>query len=422
MGCYIIKGGNRLSGEVNISGSKNAVLPILAGATVQKETTITNIPFLSDVANTLEIMNKLGVKIKSEGNTITTSSNIISTEIDKELNSKMRSSILFLGALLGKYGECTIYQPGGCQLGNRPINLHIWAMEQMGANICYDNDKIICKGKLKGTELTLPIPSVGVTENIILASINAKGTTIINNCAKEPEIDDLIKYLNSCGHNIKKEKNVITIEESSNEKYNNHKIMGDRIEAGTFMAMAAITSGELFIKNIDPNNMWNIISIFKKIGCIIKTENNSIYIDAPEKLYSIPQIITKPYSGFPTDMQPQMTALLSIANGTSRIKETLFSARNKHIPELNKMGANITMLNDSFFEIKGVNKLIGNEVFAKDLRGGAGLIIAGLGAEGESKVWGSEYVERGYEGICSKIELIGGEIERENREWIISNK
>lgn len=410
MGCYIVKGGNRLSGEVNISGSKNAVLPILAGATVQKETTITNIPFLSDVANTLEIMDKLGVKIKAEGNTISTSANINSTVIDKELSSRMRSSILFLGALLGKYGECTIYQPGGCQLGKRPIDLHIWAMKQMGANICYDNDKIICKGRLKGTELTLPTISVGVTENIILAAINARGTTIINNYAKEPEIDDLIKYLNGCGHNIKKEKNVIIIEESNKEKYNNYSVMSDRIEAGTFMAMASVTGGEIFLKNIEPNNMWNIISTFKKIGCIIKTENNSIYIDAPEKLYSIPQITTKPYPGFPTDMQPQITTVLCKAKGTSRIKETLFSARNKHIPELNKMGADITMLNDSFFEIKGNKNLIGNEVFAKDLRGGAGLIIAGLGADGESKIWGSEYVERGYEGICSKIELIGGEI------------
>lgn len=413
MGCYNIKGGNRLSGEVHISGGKNAVLPILAAAVTQDETTIKNVPFLSDVANTLEIMKGLGIEIKAEGNTITAVNKLNTTVIDKNLSSKMRSSILFLGAILGKYGNATIYQPGGCELGKRPVDLHIWAMEKLGAEINKKEDRIICKGKLKGAEITLPFVSVGVTENIILAGINAKGTTVIKNCAKEPEIDDLIKYLNNCGSIIKRKGNTIIIEESHSKIYNEHSITGDRIEAGTFMAMAAVTGGELFIRNINYRDLSTVIAVFKKIGCIIKTENDSIYIDAPNRLYSIPKLITKPYPYFPTDMQPQIMAVLAKSEGKSVVKENLFSARNKHIPELNKMGADIKLIDDTLFQINGVNSLKGCEVWAKDLRGGACLIVSALGAEGESKVWGSEHIERGYEGICSKIALVGGEIEKQ---------
>lgn len=412
MSCYIIEGGNRLSGEVQISGAKNAVLPILAAAATQRETTIKNIPFLSDVSNTLRILKKLGVQIKSEGSTVTAINSINTTVLDKELSQRMRSSVLFLGALLGRFGEVTISEPGGCQLGSRPIELHLWAMEQLGAEIVKNGDKIFCKGKLKGKEIELPIISVGVTENIILAAINAKGTTIIKNAAREPEIDDLIAYLNRCGSKIRREKNTIIIEESNVESYCDYSVMSDRIEAGTYIAMAASTGGELFINNVNPSNIGIIIPIFEKTGCIIKTYKDKIYVDAPERLYSLPKIITKPYPYFPTDMQPQIMAVLSKSEGKCVVKETLFSARNKHIPELNKMGAHIKIMDNTTFEIRGADSLQGSEVYAKDLRGGAALLIAALGAVGESRIYGTEHIERGYEALCAKIECVGGNISK----------
>ncbi|MDO4299980.1 MAG: UDP-N-acetylglucosamine 1-carboxyvinyltransferase [Clostridia bacterium] len=410
MSCYIIEGGNRLSGEVQISGAKNAVLPILAAAATQRETTIKNIPFLSDVSNTLQILKKLGMQIKSEGSTVTAINSINTTVLDKELSQRMRSSVLFLGALLGRFGEVTISEPGGCQLGSRPIELHLWAMEQLGAEIVKNDDKIFCKGNLKGKEIELPIISVGVTENIILAAINAKGTTIIKNAAKEPEIDDLIAYLNKCGSKIRREKNTVVIEESNVESYCDYSVMSDRIEAGTYIAMAASTGGELFINNVNPSNIGIIIPIFEKTGCIIKAYKDKIYVDAPERLYSLPKIITKPYPYFPTDMQPQIMAVLSKSEGKCVVKETLFSARNKHIPELNKMGADIKIMDNTTFEIRGVDSLQGSEVYAKDLRGGAALLIAALGAAGESRIYGTEHIERGYEALCAKIECVGGKI------------
>lgn len=410
MSCYIIEGGSRLSGEVQISGAKNAVLPILAAAAARKESKIKNIPFLSDVSNTLRILEKLGLDIKAENNTVTTLNNINSTEPDRDLSRKMRSSVLFLGALLGKYGEVTIYEPGGCQLGQRPIDIHLWAMEQLGAEIKQIDERIICKGKLKGTDITLPIISVGVTENIILAAINAKGTTIINNSAMEPEIDDLIKYLNESGSKITRRNNTIIIEESASDNYCEHSIMPDRIETGTYLGMAAATGGELFIKGAEPDHIKFIISLLEKTGCIIKTNFSTIYIDAPSKLYSIPEVTTRPYPYFPTDMQPQLMAVLARAEGSCIINETLFSARNKHIPELIKMGADIKEITSSQFEVTGVKKLIGAELYAKDLRGGAALVTAALSAEGESRIYGTEHIIRGYEALCAKLTAAGGKI------------
>lgn len=408
MSCYVVKGGNRLSGEVNISGAKNAVLPILAAASIQNETTLKNVPFLSDVSNTLQIIRELGLNVVTENNTVNISGKVTNTIINKFLSQKMRSSILFLGAILGKCQEVTIFEPGGCKLGERPIDLHIWAMEKLGAKITKKDDEIICKGKLKGTQINMPIVSVGVTENIIMAAINAEGITIINNCAKEPEIDDLILYLNECGNNIERKNSTIIITPTKTKNYTTHCIIPDRIEAATFMAMAAATKGELFLKNLNPNHLNSILNLFQKMGCIIKTDIDKIYIETPYKIYSPPNIVTKPYPNFPTDFQPQIMSVLATSQGCCVIKETLFSSRNKHISELKKMGANIEIIDETTFEINGVDLLYGAEVTAKDLRGGAALIISALSAEGESKINGIEHIIRGYENICTKIENIGG--------------
>lgn len=412
MGGYIVEGGNTLSGEVIISGAKNSVLPILAAAAMQRETTVKNIPFLSDVSNTLGILKKLGIIIKAENNTINTLGSLSTTVIDRELSSKMRSSVLFMGALLGKYGEVTVYRPGGCQLGERPIDLHLWAMKSLGAEIAEKGESIVLKGRLKGCEINLPIVSVGVTENIILAAANAKGTTIIRNSAREPEIDDLIAYLNKCGSRIRREKNTIVVEESGISMCAEHSVVPDRIETATYCAMAAATGGELHIKNCNPEHLSIILSVLEKTGCIIKKEKDTIYIAAPKKLYSVNKIVTRPYPYFPTDVQPQIMAVLAKAEGSCVINETLFSARNKHISELNKMGADIEMTDNQNFIVRGVKSLKGADVEARDLRGGAALVIAALGAEGVSRIDGACHIERGYEAICAKVEMIGGRIEK----------
>ena len=412
MGGYIVEGGNTLSCEVIISGAKNSVLPILAAAAMQRETTVKNIPFLSDVSNTLGILKKLGIIIKAENNTINTLGSLSTTVIDRELSSKMRSSVLFMGALLGKYGEVTVYRPGGCQLGERPIDLHLWAMKNLGAEIAEKGESIVLKGRLKGCEINLPIVSVGVTENIILAAANAKGTTIIRNSAREPEIDDLIAYLNKCGSRIRREKNTIVVEESGVSMCAEHSVVPDRIETATYCAMAAATGGELHIKNCNPEHLSIILSVLEKTGCIIKKEKDTIYIAAPKKLYSVNKIVTRPYPYFPTDVQPQIMAVLAKAEGSCVINETLFSARNKHISELNKMGADIEMTDNQNFIVTGVKSLKGADVEARDLRGGAALVIAALGAEGVSRIDGACHIERGYEAICAKVEMIGGRIEK----------
>ncbi len=413
MSCYIIEGGTALSGEVEISGAKNAVLPILAAGTALGEIRLKNVPFLSDVSNTLMIIKKLGKKITAEDGGITISGEAVSLEPDSVLSRKMRSSVLFMGALLGKYGEVSIAEPGGCRLGERPVDVHLWAMERLGAKIKCRGEKIECRGRLRGCEITLPIISVGVTENIILAAINAEGVTVIKNSAREPEIDDLIACLNAQGCRIRRRRDIITVEPVSKLYCREHGIMPDRIEAGTYIAMAAATGGELFLKNTRPECMRKILSVFEKTGCIIKTDKDKIYIDAPSRLCALDEVITMPYPFFPTDMQPQLCAVLSLARGKSVIRETLFSARNKHIPELVKMGADIRCISESIFEIRGRDKLSGTDVEAKDLRGGAALVAAALSAEGISRVEGVEYVERGYESLCAKVGLIGGNIRKE---------
>ncbi len=413
MSCYIIEGGSALSGEVEISGAKNAVLPVLAAGAALGEMRIKNIPFLSDVSNTLMILKKLGKKITMEDGGITISGDVLSTAPDSVLSRKMRSSVLFMGALLGKYGEVSIEEPGGCRLGERPIDVHLWAMERLGAQIRCHGEKIECRGRLKGCEMTLPIVSVGVTENIILAAINAEGATVIKNSAREPEIDDLIACLSAQGCRIRRERDIIVIEPTTELCCREHGIMPDRIEAGTYIAMAAATGGELFLKNAKPECMRKILSVFEKTGCIIKTDKDKIYIDAPSRLCAVDEVVTMPYPLFPTDMQPQLCAVLSLARGKSVIRETLFSARNKHIPELVKMGADITCLSESVFEIRGREGLSGADVEAMDLRGGAALVVAALSAEGISRVKGVEYIERGYESLCAKVSLIGGNIRKE---------
>jgi UDP-N-acetylglucosamine 1-carboxyvinyltransferase len=410
---YVICGGERLSGQVKISGAKNAVLPILAGTLMTKNAVLKNVPNLSDVSYTVEILENLGMNITIENDKMNIiNSGIVNTVLPTELCSKMRSSILLMGGMLASAGEVTIPYPGGCSLGSRPIDIHLKAVEKMGVEIAESSKGIYCKVRnLQGAKIKLPFPSVGATENIMLLGTLAKGVTIIENPAKEPEIVDLQLFLNKAGGNIcGAGTNRIYIEGVKKLDWCEHTIIPDRIETGTFMTMAVATGGELFIESTEPKHLSATIDIVKKTGAVIKINKNSLYIDAPEKINAIEKIATNVYPKLPTDMQAEIMAMVLKAKGKSYISENIFNGRNKHIPEMNKMGANITQIDSRHFEVNGVDNLVGTEVEATDLRGGAGLIIAGLSAEGETTIKNISHIERGYDKFDEKIQAIGGKI------------
>ncbi|WP_250278324.1 UDP-N-acetylglucosamine 1-carboxyvinyltransferase [[Clostridium] colinum] len=414
MGKYIIQGKNKLNGQIFVNGAKNAVLPILASTVLNGGISILkNVPMLLDTFVAIDILKDLGCEVSYGENTvIVNSKNMDKTNVKEDLVKKMRSSIIFLGAIIARFKEASICYPGGCNLGKRPIDFHLTAFKKMGINI--EDDSNIIKAsvnEIKPIIIELPFASVGATQNIILASIFVKGSVIIKNCAKEPEIIDMVKFLRKMGANIFGE-GTETITITGVEKLNNiveYTIMPDRIEAGTFLCMTAITNGHTEIKGINPNYLKSLTEILEKTGCNIIETNNSIKIKGTKNLKSIDFLETKPYPYFPTDLQPQLMSVLSVAQGISVIKENIFEARNKHIKELNKLGANIAEDNDTFI-INGVDTLEGKTVFAKDLRGGASLILAGLFANGKTTVEGACYINRGYENIDKKLNILGADI------------
>lgn len=393
---YIINGGNQLNGEVNISGAKNSVLPVLAAEILTGKCEIDNIPKLSDVGYTFDILEH------------TKDSNFI----PYNLSNKMRSSILFAGSMLGARGEIEIYYPGGCQIGKRPVDMHIWALRKMGAEIKINENLIIAKAaKLKGCNIKLPYVSVGVTENIILAGVCAEGVTVLENAAIEPEICDLVSFLNKCGGNIKIKGRTIYIKGVKKLNPVSYTIISDRIEALTYICAGAITGGELFINNINQNIILNPLNILKSMGIIIRETDKGLYIDSPKRLKAIHHFITSPYPGIPTDIQPQLGTLLSVSEGVSKVTETIFSNRTSHIDELNKMGADITRLSEREYIINGVKKLKPGYVNAYDLRGGAAMVNAALNADGKSVIENTIHINRGYEHFIEKLRLIGADIE-----------
>lgn len=410
---FIVNGGNRLNGEVNISGAKNAILPILAATVIDgNESTIFNVPNLRDVEIMEKILLSLGCNVKHVGNIMwVDSSTLNKIEIPEELVREMRSSIILMGAMLSRTGETRISYPGGCEIGPRPIDMHLKALRELGAEIDESHGYIYCKTNgLIGTEIQLDYPSVGATENIILAAVKAKGTTVIRNAAREPEIIDLQNYLNNAGAKIKGSGNsVIIIEGVEKLKNVNHNTMPDRIVAGTFMVASAITKGEIIIKNVVVDHLQSINAKLKEAGCSIYTDEKSLKIIGPKKIYPIEMTQTLPYPGFPTDMQAQLMALLSIASGTSIITETVFENRFKHAEELIRMGANIKTFG-KVAVIKGVKELTGAKTTAKDLRGGACLVLAGLAAGGQTEIENIYHIKRGYEDFHIRLREIGADI------------
>ena len=409
---YIIEGGKKAEGEVTISGSKNASLPIIAATILNGgKTTLYNVPNIHDTQMMFEILKKLGGKITKKNNkVIIDTSDINKYEIPEDLMRQMRSSVIIVGALVGKYKEATFSYPGGCDIGTRPIDLHLKAFEKLGININknYGNITCICD-KIAGEKIDFEFPSVGATENAILASCLADGKTIITNAAREPEIIDLQNFLNKMGAKIKGAgSNQIEIEGVKKLKDISYNIMSDRIEAGTFLCMAAMTNGNILLKNINSENIIPIIDKLEEAGCKMKVEKNEIEIKAPKRLKAV-DIKTMPYPGFPTDMQSVFATALTTAKGTSMIIENIFENRYKYTQELGRMGAKITIEGKTAV-IKGVRKLYGTSVKATDLRGGAALVIAGIVAKGTTNVENIEYVLRGYEKFDEKIRNLGIDI------------
>ena len=414
---YIINGGNKLTGEVSISGAKNAVLPILAATVIDgNKSTISNIPNLRDVEIMEHILIDLGCTVERVGNTMMIDSKSLNKiKVPEELVKEMRSSIILMGAMLARCGEVIISYPGGCEIGPRPIDLHLKGLRDMGAEIEESHGYLHCKTKgLKGCDIQLDYPSVGATENLILAATKAEGKTIIRNAAREPEIIDLQNYLNKAGGKVSGAgTSVITIEGVKSLKDLTHNIIPDRIVAGTIMVAAAITGGDIIINNIIVDHLLGITAKLKETGVLIYSNCSSMKITGSKKINPIEMLQTLPYPGFPTDMQAQMMSLLSIASGTSIISETVFENRFKHAEELSRMGANIKSFG-KVAVIKGVKELTGAKTIAKDLRGGAALTLAGLVAKGTTEVHNIFHIERGYEDFHITLQNLGADIIKVN--------
>jgi len=413
MGKYIVTGGRRLSGEVAIGGSKNAVLPILAGAALGKKSIIHNCPRISDTHNTLEILAALGCDVRFDGNTITVDArNIGGWQLPREQVSKMRSSIIFAGALLGRFGRARTDYPGGCLLGERPINLHLDAFRAMGAVVLDNGALHIAADRLLGAKIKFDVPSVGATQNAMLAAVLANGTTIIENAAREPEVVDLQNFLRAAGAKISGAGGyAITIEGVAQLSDVEYTIMPDRIVTGTYLAAAAITGGKIRLNNIVPGDIRPVTAKLTESGVGIAWEKDAIILASNKRANRIANIVAGPHPGFPTDMQPQFTTLLATAKGDSIICDEIFESRDRHVGELAAMGAVITNIDSRKFCIKGVERLRGADVTAHDLRGGAALILAGLGAEGKTTVADSIHVERGYEAIHEDLHALGADVE-----------
>ena len=414
----IIKGGRELSGKISISGSKNATLPILAASILSNETIVKNIPLVRDIFTMVELLNFIGLKTKiiKKKHTIkikNTNKNI-KTLAPYKLVKTMRAGVLVLGSLLTKYKKAKVSLPGGCAIGTRPVDLHLLALKKLGAKIKIKDGYIIAKAKngLKGTNIRFPTISVGATENALLAAFKAKGKTVLKNCAVEPEIIDLIKFLKKLGANIILRGRTITIlERKTKISKIVHKVIFDRIELGTYLiAGALLAKKSLKIDKIDPKLIKTELNILKRIGVLIIQKKNSIIIKKAKNLKRI-SLITKPYPGFPTDLQAQLMVLLTQVNGTSKIKENIFENRFMHIPELKRMGAHIE-IKDKTAIIRGPTKLTGAEVMATDLRASVSLVLAGLIAENRTIINRIYHLDRGYEYLESKLKNCKAEIKR----------
>lgn len=412
---FVIEGQKRISGEIKVQGAKNSVLPILAATILTEEKcVINNCPNLSDVNYAIEILTHLGCEVEKKGSLIEVDAkNVKRSDIPENLMREMRSSVMFLGPVLSRLRYADMTFPGGCELGPRPINLHVDAFRKLGANIKEEHGHLICDvGKIKSSTINLTFPSVGATENIMLLCAISEGITIVVNAAKEPEIEDLQCMLNKMGANISGAgSGMIKIVGVKKLKGCFHEVIPDRIAAITYLCCAAITGGEITLNNVNNSHIHGVISVLEQSGCDIKTKNNTIYLKSSGIIKPVKMIRTMPYPGFPTDAQAILMSYLTVAKGTSVFVETIFENRFRHVDELASMGADITVSGRTAV-VSGVKRLTGAKVNAQDLRGGAALIVAGLRAEGISTISDIKYIERGYEKIEEVLSDLGASIKR----------
>lgn len=410
---FIINGGNSLNGEVKINGAKNAALPILAAALLADSPSILkDIPNLRDVSNLCEIIKKMGAKVERKGHLVEIDPSGLNTyETDKELAKKLRASYYILGVMLAKYGKARTSLPGGCNIGNRPIDLHLKGFKALGADVSLNHGIVeVTADKLVGDKIYLDYPSVGATINIMLAASLAEGKTVIENAAREPELVDLANFLTVMGAKIKGVgTDIIKIEGVDHLEGKEHRIIPDRIEAGTFMIAAALTKGDVFVKNVLTEHIKSLIAKLHEMGLEMVEDISGVRVKGNGKLDSV-DIKTLPYPGFPTDLQSQIMVLLTQTEGTSIVKETVWENRFMHVDELKRMGADITI--DGHSALIRQSNLSGAEVQVTDLRAGAALILAGLIGEGQSEVRKIHHVERGYEDIEKKLSSLGAKIKR----------
>ena len=415
---YCIEGKHLLDGEISVQGAKNAVLPILAATIINSgRNVIHNCPKLRDVEKTIEVLRGLGCKVVPLGNTIVVDSGCMDRcIIEDSLMRQMRSSIIFLGAIIARCGEAVVSMPGGCEIGMRPVDLHLKALKELGVAINEENGYIICKAdKLRGAKIHLDFPSVGATENIMLAAVAAKGTTYITNAAREPEIVDLQNFLCRMGAKVEGGGTGTVKIEGVDRLYGiDYTIMPDRIAAGTYLACCGAAGGKILLKDVCTGDMTSIISTLETMGAKIRQDKSSIFMTAPKRLKSFGTIRTMPYPGFPTDMQSPFLALGCCASGTGVVVETIFENRFRNAEELVRMGADIRIDGKTAI-IVGVKQLHGAKVCACELRGGASLVIAALGAEGITLITDVEYIDRGYEDFEDNLGLCGAKIVRINK-------
>ncbi len=414
-----IQGGRRLSGTVKISGAKNAVLPVIAASLLASTpSVIEEIPDLDDVKTITEVLQYLGLNTRREpGRLFIDSTGIKSCEASYELVRKMRASFLVMGPLLSRFQEARISQPGGCAIGTRPIDLHLKGFEALGAEIIQGHGFIEARAPkgLQGAKIYLDFPSVGATENIMMAASLANGRTIIENAAQEPEIVDLANYLNAMGANVRGAgTNAIRIEGVKQLTGTTYAVIPDRIEAGTYMVAAAITGGDVLLKNVLFEHLKPLVAKLKEAGVAIEQDVDQMRVTASGGLRAV-DIKTLPYPGFPTDMQAQFMALMSVADGSSIVSETVFENRFMHVDELKRMGANIRV-DGRIAMLDGVKKLTGCPVTATDLRAGAALVLAGLAAEGQTEIGSVYHIDRGYDRIVDKLQGLGADISRREAE------
>lgn len=412
----VINGGRRLCGEVRISGAKNSALPILASTILSGgQCVVTNVPRVVDVLTMGKLLGMLGATVVQEGNRAVIQAEVIhSTEAPYDLVKTMRASVLVLGPLVARFGEAKVSLPGGCAIGSRPVNLHLAALAKLGADIAIEHGYITAKAKrLRGARIYCDTPTVTGTENIMMAATLAEGTTVLENAAKEPEIVDLAEFLVKRGGRVHGAgTDVITIDGVKELHGGDHEVIPDRIEAGTYLAAAAMTRGDVTVTHCRPGHLEAVLMKLREVGANVQEEKERVRLTVPGPLRGA-DVKTLPFPGFPTDMQAQMAALMTLAEGTSVITETVFESRFMHVEELRRMGADIRVEGNRLV-VTGRHKLTGAPVMASDLRASAGLIVAGLAAEGTTEVQRVYHLDRGYERIEEKLSVLGADIHRQS--------